>query len=369
MNGKRIHFVVPRYHTNMVPWVKALQMAGAKVSMDVVVKAPTEDYQFISPNLLEQGVVSKFLERRKHNPGINKPYSFPSLWSFFKHFHRLNLDVVVIRDPGRYISRLTLLIALFSRVQIICYNQQPVHRVVHLKERLLLHIFNLVFNSKWISPVLGDADKFPRASKHHFFVPFASKIADEPHRFKGDIINLLMIGKFEERKNHILLLNAIQVLMTKGYHLNLKMIGELSTDLHKINHGKVVQVIKLLHLEAHATIEINVPPALMLKKYVESDVFVLPASKEPASVSVIEALGAGLPVICSYDNGTKHYIKPGLNGYVFEADNLNDLLSSLEKTILDIQKQPSHYYEACWRFAEQTISVEQFQKSFAACLN
>ena len=46
----------------------------------------------------------------------------------------------------------------------------------------------------------------------------------------------------------------------------------------------------------------------------------MPSIEEAASISQIEAMAHGLPVICSDDNGTAHYVKHGVNGFVVKAD-------------------------------------------------
>ena len=70
---------------------------------------------------------------------------------------------------------------------------------------------------------------------------------------------------------------------------------------------------------------INIPHQNIKKHYRKSDLFILPAKNEPASISIIESLGFGLPVICSDSCGTKTYIRNGKNGSIFTSGDSNDL--------------------------------------------
>ena len=47
----------------------------------------------------------------------------------------------------------------------------------------------------------------------------------------------------------------------------------------------------------------------------------MPSINEPASISVLESLGQGTPVICGNNNGTNFYIKNKYNGFIFDQNN------------------------------------------------
>ena len=51
----------------------------------------------------------------------------------------------------------------------------------------------------------------------------------------------------------------------------------------------------------------------------------MPATDEPASISILEAMGYGLPVICSDSCGTKTYIKNNCNGSIFNSGSVDSL--------------------------------------------
>jgi glycosyltransferase involved in cell wall biosynthesis len=66
------------------------------------------------------------------------------------------------------------------------------------------------------------------------------------------------------------------------------------------------------------------------------DVFVLPSSMEPWGLVVNEAMNFGLPVICSDQVGcVADLVKPGENGYVFPAGDIDALADSLVAMLAD----------------------------------
>lgn len=55
---------------------------------------------------------------------------------------------------------------------------------------------------------------------------------------------------------------------------------------------------------------------------------------------MIEAMAFSVPAISGSDNGTASYIEEGINGYVFEDNNLEDLKKKLEMIVCDKENIP-----------------------------
>ena len=68
----------------------------------------------------------------------------------------------------------------------------------------------------------------------------------------------------------------------------------------------------------------------MSKIYRSGDIFVLPATKEPGAISVLESMSFGLPAIVSNNCGTRCYIKKNFNGRFFLDNNLESLIREIE---------------------------------------
>ncbi len=137
---------------------------------------------------------------------------------------------------------------------------------------------------------------------------------------------ILFAGKFENKKNPLLLLNAFISASTINVHLLFIGNGENETEL------------KLLAKESTKTSFIHFidfqNQSMMPIWYQLADVFCLP-SKGPGEtwgLAVNEAMASGKAIIASTKVGCgKDLVKKNLNGWIFESDNLEELREVIEK--------------------------------------
>jgi glycosyltransferase involved in cell wall biosynthesis len=65
----------------------------------------------------------------------------------------------------------------------------------------------------------------------------------------------------------------------------------------------------------------------LAQAYASADLFVFPSPTETFGNVVLEAMASGLPVIAARAGGPVDHVKSGENGYLFDADNLADLVA------------------------------------------
>lgn len=65
--------------------------------------------------------------------------------------------------------------------------------------------------------------------------------------------------------------------------------------------------------------------------YAMADVFVFPSFREGLSVSVMEAMASGKPVVCSGIRGNTDMVKDGVNGYLIDPGAPESITAALEK--------------------------------------
>lgn len=349
----------------MVPWVKALQEAGATVSMDVLVHGKTEDHSLLQPVLWEEGRFSCMLNALKKNKGVNKPYVFPNIIEYWRYLKQLNPDVVVVRDPSRYFSRLVMLLSLVMPFRLVLYNQAPLFRKTSIFRRWMVHVINVFFKANWMTPVMGLQDHGFKPLPRHYFVPFAAEWVGRQQKQREGTWKILGIGKFERRKEQLTLLKALVRLSGSIPHWHLTWVGELSNEQHQAWYEEIVRFIHDNKIHNKVELVTNQPPSDMASFYTPADVMVLPSRNEPASVSVIEALAHGLPVICSHENGTACYLVNGYNGAVFKAGDEIALASALENILIKLSNAHADFNKKIAETSQKMIDYKLFLAQFS----
>jgi len=69
--------------------------------------------------------------------------------------------------------------------------------------------------------------------------------------------------------------------------------------------------------------------------YAACDIFVLPSLKEPFGIVLLEAMATSKPLIGSKVGGIPDIIRDNVNGFLFEAGNVNELTSRLSELVID----------------------------------
>lgn len=136
-------------------------------------------------------------------------------------------------------------------------------------------------------------------------------------------VSIAHVAGFRSVKNHIELIGAVKLLTARGYNVKLSLYGdgEERDRIEECILQNQVQESVVLHGFCD-----NVAPHLY-----ESDLFVLPSLYEGISLSIIEAMGTGLPVVASNVGGIPDMITDGEDGLLCEpvAQSIADKIGML----------------------------------------
>lgn len=135
------------------------------------------------------------------------------------------------------------------------------------------------------------------------------------------------IGQLIPRKGLDILINALAEINDIPWRLYL--IGDGSQRQELENLARQKGILERIHLMGFRKDRIN-----FLRGF---DVFVLPSRLEGIPRCLMEAMGAGVPVIASNIPGCKDLVQDQQTGLLFEVDN-HAMLASLIKKILDSEK-------------------------------
>lgn len=150
------------------------------------------------------------------------------------------------------------------------------------------------------------------------------------HGFTGDRVTLGTVGRLYNPKGHKYLVEAMKVLSASHGNIHLKIIGEgelgqsLGSLIHKHGLNHCVQLCG------------NLPHNTDL--YQGLDIYVQPSVSEGCGISVLEAMGTGVPVIASDIDGIRELINTGESGILVPPKDPVALAQAIDYLITNRDK-------------------------------
>ena len=127
-------------------------------------------------------------------------------------------------------------------------------------------------------------------------VPVFSSFAPiEGVKRKSRIRNIIAVGRLVPVKGFDYLIDAMHILTTKGYDLQLNIVGDGFHREHLVRKRDDLNLAKVVHFigESH---QID-------KLLNQSDLFVCSSVEEPFGIVLLEAMASGLPIVATKTNG------------------------------------------------------------------
>lgn len=257
--------------------------------------------------------------------------------SLYRLMKSLKIDII---HTHRYVMQYAIPAAVFAGVS------KRVHTVHNIAEKevdslrqvfayLFYHICNVTPVS--ISPIVQQSVmmRYGLNEKHtpvvYNGINFSRCLkinnheAHEPFRF-------IHIGRFSLQKNHGAIIQAAEILKSKGLHFAITLIGgsgnEEERKLEVIQKG-LDDVIFFSGIQSDVFSFLN-----------ESDCFLLPSLYEGMPVTLIEAMGCGLPIIASAVGGVPDMIDDEESGLLI-SPTAEKLAEAMERIIVDPELRAS----------------------------
>jgi len=138
---------------------------------------------------------------------------------------------------------------------------------------------------------------------------------------------LLTVARIDPVKGLENLINSIPLILMKIPDVNIKIVGSIPNKNYFLTLKN-----KILELECEKFVEFvgPVPHEELPNVLSSSKIFILTSKTEASSISTLEAMASGLPVIVTRVGGMQSLIINGINGFLVEPD---DSESVAEKAI------------------------------------
>lgn len=171
-------------------------------------------------------------------------------------------------------------------------------------------------------------------------------------RYPNTIKTALVIGRFEEQKGHVYLLEAVKEMSAQARQkLRILLAGDGSLEpIFREQAEKSKALGQVMHFLGHTP---HVAEYLAL-----CDFLILPSLWEGMPLSVLEAYDAGKPVVATDIPGTRETVKSGKTGLLVPAKDPIALARALETMVQDPGKCQGMAEQAkLWSKQEYSFSV------------
>lgn len=151
----------------------------------------------------------------------------------------------------------------------------------------------------------------------------------------SDELRIFFAGRLAVEKHIDVLIRALSLLPASLSHVVLEIAGDGE------QREKLYDLVAELGVEDRVRFLGYVSDEELRAGYLRADVFCQPGTAELQSLVTLEAMSASLPVVLANALALPHLADEGVNGYLFEPGNAQDLADKLE-SILSLPDQERH---------------------------
>lgn len=142
---------------------------------------------------------------------------------------------------------------------------------------------------------------------------------------KKEKLKVIYIGQLTQRKGISYLLEALEIYDKK--EITLTLIGEIQNI-----QGEFDEYIKKYQFKGFINHD------EVINELKDADVMVFPSLSDGFGLAALEALGAGIPVICTENSGCSDIIQDGYNGFVIPVGNINAIREKINWFLINKDK-------------------------------
>jgi glycosyltransferase involved in cell wall biosynthesis len=161
------------------------------------------------------------------------------------------------------------------------------------------------------------------------------------------------------RKNILILIEAIEILVNKGFDIELRLAGSLGDEIYV---RKVHELIDRKKLEKKVLLLGSLSSEQIQDELSEASVFALVSLEENSPIGIEEAMAAGVPVVTSNRCGMPYMVSDCKSGFLVDPENPYDIAMRLEHLLVNDKLRESFGSEG------KKIAMERFHPEKVAKL-
>ncbi|PLR85416.1 glycosyltransferase family 4 protein [Bacillus sp. V33-4] len=173
----------------------------------------------------------------------------------------------------------------------------------------------------------------------------------------NDTVVLLSIGEMIKRKNHETALRALSKINGQNFLYLICGTGKLEGYLRNLaNNLGIEDKVRFLGFRNDIS-----------EICIDSDIFLFPSYQEGLPVSVMEAMSAQLPIVCSAIRGNIDLVENGKGGYVLQPDDVDGFSVRLQELMSNAQmrKRMGRSNAEVVKKFDTTVVKEKMSKLYA----
>ena len=313
---------------------------------------------------------SAITDRMQHN-GINIVYldkkngidlSIP--FKLVKVFKEYRPDVV---HSHLYAGKYAHIAASLCRIPGKVYT---IHNIATKEAGKLNRIFNrFLFKKCDVIPVSLSAEIQKSVMKEYGIdskstpIVFNGVSMEKCHRkkeYKGNK-KILHVGRFSSAKNHEVLVRAIAMIAKRGYDVKLYLYGQGELE------ASIRELVKSLHMEENICFCGLTDDIYSIME--KCDIFVLPSVYEGMPMTLIEAMGTGMPILASNVGGIPDMIENEKSGLLCEP-TVDGVVKGLER-LIESEEERKRYGEnaiiSSEKFSAEKMAKDYYEIYLRAC--
>lgn len=321
-----------------------------KLGHEVIVISMYDYHSAITERLEKSGVDIRYLGKK---PGMDFSM-IPKMRKIFKEVHA---DVI---HTHRYSAQYAIPAAILAGVK---HRVHTVHNVAQKENSKLAKKLNKFFFMHChlapvaLSELIRDSIIEEYRLKKEIIpviyngIDLSKSVSKENYTVNGNF-KILHIGRFSEQKNHIGLLQAFKLFHDKHVDSELWLIGdgEKKPEIEEyVKENKLASFVKFWGLQSNVYGYLH-----------DADLFALPSNYEGIPMTLIEAMGTGLPIVATAVGGIPDMLSNNKNALLVDI-SFEEIANAFEQYYLDENLRKNHGQHAkerSYMFSSVTMAKE-----------